>query len=186
MKLMVGLGNPGPKYETTRHNAGFLMLDLLAEDAGIRWETGGQSRFGGELAKGALHGESCVLLKPMTYMNRSGRSVAEVMRFYKIDPQDVVVIYDDIDVPAGKVKARVGGSHGGHNGIRSILEETGQSEFHRVKIGFGRPPEQWDPADWLLSSMSDAELQALQDGMKKDVNERVRQIFLMRKTGESP
>lgn len=184
MKLIVGLGNPGPKYETTRHNAGFLMLDLLAEDAGISWETGGQSRFGGDLAKGTLLGESCVLLKPMTYMNRSGRSVAEVMRFFKVELQDVVVLHDDIDVPAGKVKAREGGSHGGHNGIRSIIEETGQSGFHRVKLGFGRPPEKWDPADWLLSAMSDDELKALQDEMLDSVNERLRQIFL-RKTGES-
>src|SRR5262245_26288105 len=130
MKLIVGLGNPGPKYETTRHNAGFLMLDLLAEDADISWETGGRSRFGRDMANGTVVGYPCVLLKPMTYMNRSGRSVAEVMRFFKIGPQDVVVLHDDIDVPAGKVKARIGGSHGGHNGIRSIMEETGQSEFH--------------------------------------------------------
>ena len=185
MKLVVGLGNPGPKYETTRHNAGFLMLDLLAEDAGIRWETGGQSRFGGDLAKGTLHGESCVLLKPMTFMNRSGRSVGEVMRFFKVGADDVVVLHDDIDVPAGKVKARIGGSHGGHNGIRSIVDETGQSEFHRIKLGFGRPPEAWDPADWLLSVMADDELKALQDDMLKNVNERLRQIFL-RKAGETP
>lgn len=177
MKLLVGLGNPGPKYETTRHNAGFLMLDLLAEQAGIRWEEG-QNRFGGVMAKGSIQGETSVLLKPMTFMNRSGRSVAEVMRFFKIGPQDVIAIYDDIDVPAGKVKARVGGSPGGHNGIRSMIEETGSSDFHRIKLGLGRPPEKWDPADWVLGSMNDTELLALQNEMLVSVNERLRQIFL--------
>lgn len=177
MKLLVGLGNPGPKYETTRHNAGFLMLDLLAEQAGIRWEEG-QNRFGGVMAKGSIQGETCVLLKPMTFMNRSGRSVAEVMRFFKIGPQEVIAIYDDMDVPAGKVKARVGGGAGGHNGIRSMIEETGTGDFHRVKLGLGRPPEKWDPADWLLSPMTDAELLTLQKEMIDSVSDRLRQIFL--------
>ncbi|TWW09588.1 peptidyl-tRNA hydrolase [Planctomyces bekefii] len=178
MKLLVGLGNPGPKYETTRHNAGFLVLDLLAEDAKLAWDEGAQGRFGGDIAKGSILGESCVLLKPMTYMNRSGRSVTEVMRFFKIDIRDVVVIHDDIDVPAGKVKARDGGSHGGHNGIRSIIDESGQSEFHRIKLGFGRPPEKWDPADWLLSQMTNEELLAIQSEMLKEVYDRLKHIFL--------
>ena len=103
MKLLVGLGNPGPKYETTRHNAGFLMLDLLAEDGRMDFQ---ESKFNGEMAKGSLLGESVVLLKPTTFMNRSGQSVSAVMRFFKIDIDDVIVLHDDIDVPSGKVKAK--------------------------------------------------------------------------------
>ncbi len=176
MKLLVGLGNPGPKYETTRHNAGFLVIDLLAEDAGISWESG-TNRFGGEMARGNLHGEACILLKPMTFMNLSGKSVGEVMRFLKIEAQDVVVLHDEMDVPAGKVKARVGGGAGGHNGIRSIIECTGNAEFHRIKLGVGRPPEQWAGADWVLGEMSDEELLVLQKDMLEGVNLRLKQIF---------
>ena len=175
MKLIVGLGNPGPKYEITRHNAGFLILDLLAEEAGISWE-GGVSRFFGDTAKGTVLGEASFLLKPMTYMNLSGRAVAQVMRFYKMKAVDLIVLHDDIDVPAGKVKARVGGGHGGHNGIRSIIDETGQSEFHRIKLGVGRPPA-GDAADWVLGAMTNQELLMLQQEMLVDVKLRLRQIF---------
>jgi len=175
MKLIVGLGNPGPKYEITRHNAGFLVLDLLAEEAGISWE-GGASRFLGDTGKGTVLGEASFLLKPMTYMNLSGRSVAQVMRFYKMKAEDLIVLHDDIDVPAGKVKARVGGGHGGHNGIRSIIDETGQSEFHRIKLGVGRPPV-GDAADWVLGAMTNQELLMLQQEMLVDVKLRLRQIF---------
>lgn len=176
MKLIVGLGNPGPKYETTRHNAGFLVIDLLAEAASIVWDSG-QNRFGGEVARGTLHGEACILLKPMTYMNLSGKSVAEVMRFFKIAAQDVVVLHDEMDVPAGKVKAKVGGGAAGHNGIRSIIECTGTADFHRLKLGVGRPPENWAGADWVLGQMSDDELVALQKEMLDGVNLRLKQIF---------
>lgn len=176
MKLIVGLGNPGPKYETTRHNAGFLVIDLLADAAGIQWETG-QNRFGGVIGRGSVHGETCILLKPMTYMNLSGKSVAEVMRFFKIEAQDVVVLHDEMDVPAGQVKAKVGGGAAGHNGIRSITECTGTPDYHRLKLGVGRPPENWAGADWVLGQMSDAELLALQKEMFDGVNLRLKQIF---------
>lgn len=99
------------------------------------------------------------------------------MRFYKIRPKDVVVLHDDIDVPAGKVRARSGGGHGGHNGIRSIISETGVSEFHRIKLGLGRPPEQWDTADWVLQGMTDEELHILRADMVKEVYARLKQIF---------
>ena len=141
MKLIVGLGNPGPKYEITRHNAGFLVLDEVAKRFDVGWS--GQ-RFQGELAKGNIHGETCVLLKPMTFMNLSGRSVAQALRFFKIDESDLIVLHDDIDVPSGKVKARTGGGHGGHNGIRSIIAETGLKDFFRIKLGVGRPKEKSD------------------------------------------
>jgi len=175
MKLLVGLGNPGPKYEVTRHNAGFLLLDVLAADSKTKWTM--DQKLQGEVCRGSVIGEPCIFLKPMTFMNLSGRSVGSVMRFYKIRPEDVVVLHDDIDVPAGKVRARTGGGHGGHNGIRSIIGETGVSEFHRIKLGLGRPPEQWDTADWVLQDMSDEELRVLKGEMVKDVYVRLKQIF---------
>lgn len=175
MKLLVGLGNPGPKYELTRHNAGFLVLDVLAADCKSNW--GLDQKLLGEVCRGSVLGEPCIFLKPMTFMNLSGRSVGSVMRFYKIRPEDVVVFHDDIDVPAGKVRARAGGGHGGHNGIRSIISETGVSEFHRIKLGLGRPPEQWDTADWVLQGMTDEELRVLKSEMVKEVYVRLKQIF---------
>ena len=175
MKLLVGLGNPGPKYEMTRHNAGFLVIDLIASDSKVNWAM--DQKLQGEVCRGSVLGEPCIFLKPMTYMNLSGRSVGSVMRFYKIKPSDVVVLHDDIDVPAAKVRARTGGSHGGHNGIRSIIDETGFSEFHRIKLGLGRPPEQWDTADWVLQPMSADELLPLKSDMLKEVYIRLKQIF---------
>lgn len=177
MKLLVGLGNPGPKYETTRHNAGFLMLDLIAEKSGIGWDSG--TKFGGEVGKGTVLGQPCILLKPMTFMNRSGRSVGEAMRFFKLEPRELVVLHDELDVPAGKVKAREGGGHGGHNGIRSILEEGGiPPEFHRLKLGIGRPPQVGhETADWVLGQLPDAELLQLQEAMLADVMLRIKGIF---------
>jgi PTH1 family peptidyl-tRNA hydrolase len=181
MKLLVGLGNPGPQYETTRHNAGFLMLDLLAEAEKLSWSDD-STRFGGHIAKGKVMGVPAVLLKPMVYMNRSGRSVGAVMRFFKIAAPDMIVFHDDIDVPGGKVKAREGGGHGGHNGIRSIIEETGESAFHRIKIGVGRPnhpgaASEQAVSNWVLGRMTDAELDALQNEMLKDVQVRLKGIF---------
>ena len=176
MKLIVGLGNPEPRYETTRHNAGFLMADLLVEKAGAKWE-GHSARFHGWVGKGSLLGEACVFLKPMTYMNLSGRSVGAVMRFYKLEAKDVIVLFDDVDVPSGNVKARAGGGHGGHNGVRSIIDETGETEFHRIKLGVGRPPGQRETADWVLGRMTDQELLALQNEMMKEVEIRLKGIF---------
>lgn len=177
MKLLVGLGNPGPKYETTRHNAGFLVLDLLAEDAGATFQS--QPKFQGDLAKGRLLGEECLFLKPMTFMNVSGRSVAPLLHFYKIPPADLLVLHDDIDLPAGKVRARETGGHGGHNGIRSIIAETGFKDFHRIKLGVGRPEEvsEQDVSSWVLGQMSDAELLAVQQEMLRDTIDRIKGIF---------
>lgn len=177
MKLLVGLGNPGPQYETTRHNAGFLVLDMLGQDAGISWSDD-SARFGGAIGKGVVLGEQAVLLKPMTYMNRSGQSVAAVMRFFKISASDVIVLHDDIDVPSGKVKAREGGGHGGHNGIRSIIDDAGVADFHRIKLGVGRPGHKDSPVTgWVLGRMTDAELLDLQGPMLEQVRLRIKGIF---------
>lgn len=181
MKVLVGLGNPGPKYELTRHNAGFLILDLLASENGISWQ--GQ-KFQGEFAKGRILGEPCVLLKPQTFMNLSGRAVTQLLRFFKSDIQsELIVFHDDIDVPFGKVKAKIGGGHGGNNGIRSIIDETGVKDFTRVKLGVGRPQRQedGDVSNWVLSPFTDDELAILQKDMLQDVMVRLESIYKQRR-----
>jgi peptidyl-tRNA hydrolase, PTH1 family len=175
MKMLVGLGNPGPRYETTRHNAGFLMLDELADHFGI---SGYEDKFHGQLAKGNVMGEPCVFLKPMTFMNKSGISVRDAKTFFKVDHKDIIALYDDIDLEAGVVKARAGGGHGGHNGVRSMMDETGNGDFHRVKLGIGRPSEpNRSVTDWVLGPFTDAELLNLQEKMLKEVLLRLENIF---------
>lgn len=176
MKLLIALGNPGPKYKETRHNAGFLMLDLLVEREGGEWL---KEQFSSTVGRMRLFGEDCWLLKPMTFMNLSGRAVAEAARFWKIPPCDWVVLHDDIDVPALKVKARSGGSAGGHNGVTSIMVETGEDQFHRLKLGVGKPPPEvrMDVAAWVLDRMSTVELEALSKEMYDETKERLRNIF---------
>ena len=177
MWVIAGLGNPGAKYETTRHNAGFLVVDLLAEDAAASWES--PKKFPAEVAKGSLEGDSCLFVKPQTFMNRSGTAVGPLMRFYKLDSDRLIVLHDDIDVPNSKVKARTGGGHGGQNGVRSIIEHLGTNEFHRLKLGVGRPgpDDRRDVSSWVLSPMTDAELLELQKGMLAEVKLRLTEIF---------
>ena len=155
------------------------MLDFLAEDFRIAWEG---EKFRGVWARGTVLDENCFLLKPMTFMNLSGRSVAEVARFYKIPVRDIVVFHDDVDVPAGRVRARVGGSDGGHKGIRSMIEEIGSADFHRVKLGVGRPgveQAERETTDWVLGRMNDEELKALDEVMFPEAVQRLRGIFGM-------
>ena len=175
--MLVGLGNPGSKYDNTRHNAGFIVLDMLADASGISWQ--GQ-KFQGEFAKGTIQGETCLLLKPQTYMNLSGQSVNQLLRFFKISPQDdLIVLHDDIDVPFGKVKAKAGGGHGGNNGIRSIIAETGVKDFARIKLGVGRPQkkEDGDVSSWVLSRFSDDEMAVLKTEMLQDVMVRLDSLY---------
>lgn len=135
MLLIVGLGNPGQKYEKHRHNVGFMAVDALHRHEGFdAWK----SKHQGLIAQGTLGSEKAILLKPTTFMNDSGRSVGEVARFFKIEPKDVVVLYDELDLPAGKVRVKTGGGAGGHNGIRSIDAHLGK-DYRRVRIGIGHP-----------------------------------------------
>jgi PTH1 family peptidyl-tRNA hydrolase len=186
VKLLIALGNPGQRYEWTRHNAGFWVLDEIARDAGLAWDVGATDKFLGELSRGQVLGEACVLLKPMTFMNLSGRSVLKVAQFFKIPSQDWIVLHDDIDVPECKVKARAGGGHGGHNGIRSIMEESGKDDFQRVKLGVGRPPKledgrpMMDVADYVLRPMSSTEVAGYVKAVKPDVELRMREMFRQR------
>ncbi len=187
MKLLVGLGNPGQRYEMTRHNAGFWVIDELARDSGLNWDQGAVDKFQGEMSKGQVLGEACLLLKPMTFMNLSGRSVLKVAQFFKIPSQDWIVLHDDIDVPSCKVRARAGGGHGGHNGIRSIMEESGKDDFQRVKLGVGRPPKledgrpMMDVADYVLRPMPAAEVADYVKAVKADVELRMKEMFRQRK-----
>lgn len=186
MKLVVGLGNPGPKYELSRHNAGFIIVDQLASlEKGAPWQD--QQKFKGLVSRASVFGFDCLLLKPTTFMNLSGQAVVSLLGFYKIAPQDLVVIHDDIDVPFGKVKARLGGGHGGNNGIRSIIDLTGDHEFARIKLGVGKPVSiseehgkrpPLEVRDWVLQRFSDDELKVLSSEMYRDFLDRLRGIFL--------
>ncbi len=133
IRLIVGLGNPGRDYEETRHNVGFMVVDRLASQGGLNWEL--QPRWECSIAKWAAHG--VLLMKPLTFMNLSGRSVARVMRFHKWLPEQVLVVYDDVAIDLGRLRIREKGSHGGHNGIRSLIEHFGTDVFPRIKVGIG-------------------------------------------------
>ncbi len=148
--LVVGLGNPGREYATTRHNIGFMVVDELARRHGGSW----RSKFSGEVADVRLDGARIALLKPQTYMNESGRSVAAAAKFYKVDPEDLLAVHDEVDLEMGRMQARLGGGLAGHNGLRSMASALRSPEFLRLRIGVGRP-ERGDPrpvSDWVLSS----------------------------------
>lgn len=137
IKLIVGLGNPGSEYSETRHNAGFWFLDLLADNYHCHFTN--ESRFHGESARINSAGIDCRLLKPMTFMNESGRSVQAMMDYFKIEASELMVVHDEIDLHAGSVKLKQGGGHGGHNGLRDIIATTGEKNFSRLRIGVGHP-----------------------------------------------
>ena len=169
--LIVFLGNPGPKYAGTRHNAGFLTADAMERAKNISIN---RVRFQALTAQCQLGGERVLLMKPQTFMNLSGRAVAEAVRFYKLTPQQVLVVYDDVSLPPGKLRFRLKGSAGGHNGIKSIIAELGSDAFPRLKIGVGAPPHpDYDMADWVLSVFhgQDAEIMAEAAGRAVDALE---------------
>ncbi len=153
MKLFVGLGNPGQKYARNRHNIGFMALDQIAEDHGFGpWK----SKFQGDIAEGRLGTEKVLLLKPQTFMNRSGQSVGEAMRFYKLDSTDVTVFHDELDLIPGKVRVKAGGGHAGHNGLRSIHEHIGAA-YDRVRLGIGHPGRKEMVSPYVLSDFAKSE-----------------------------
>ena len=162
--LVVGLGNPGKDYERTRHNAGFRAIDILASQLGCKIDKGKFQGLYGQCNYGSV---KLYLLKPLTYMNLSGRSVLQLSSYFNIPPQRIIVLFDDISLPPGRLRIRPDGSAGGHNGIKSIIQELGSQEFPRVKIGVGakQHPEQ-DLADWVLSSFSAQEEKALAVSLK--------------------
>jgi PTH1 family peptidyl-tRNA hydrolase len=159
MKLFVGLGNPGTKYARNRHNIGFMALDQIASDHGFApWK----ARFQGEFTEGRLGSEKVLLLKPGAFMNRSGQSVGEAMRFYKLEPEDVVVFHDELDLAPGKCRVKQGGGHAGHNGLRSIHGHIGDS-YGRVRLGIGHPGHKDKVAGYVLHDFAKADEAWLDD-----------------------
>lgn len=154
MKLFVGLGNPGSKYERTRHNAGFMVIDALSKEWNI--ELTDEKKFKGQIGRGVVKGEKVILLKPTTFMNLSGESVRAVMDFYDIDIEDLVVIYDDLDLPHGKIRLRLKGSAGGHNGIKSLIAHVKTQEFKRIRVGIDRHPK-IPVVDYVLGKFTEDE-----------------------------
>jgi PTH1 family peptidyl-tRNA hydrolase len=160
IKLIVGLGNPGRQYEKTRHNAGFLFLDTLADQLGCTWVN--ESKFQGIFAQGKIASTPVMLLKPDTFMNRSGQSVGKVARYYKLQPEEILVVHDELDFNPGIVKLKKDGGHAGHNGLRDIIAHLNSNQFYRLRIGIGRPPAGKVVADFVLSSPPKSELELLQ------------------------
>ena len=156
--LVVGLGNPGQKYANTRHNMGFLTVDLLAEEAGVQLN---KVKFKSAYNILRFAGTRCLVMKPQTYMNLSGEAVREAAQFYKIPPERILVIYDDVSLPVGKLRVRPSGSAGGHNGIKNIIAYLGTQDFPRVKIGTGAPGEGGDMIDWVIGVPSQADRKIL-------------------------
>jgi PTH1 family peptidyl-tRNA hydrolase len=156
--LVVGLGNPGPKYAETRHNAGFMVLDLLATRLGTRFKA---HKARADVIEGRLGGVAVVLAKPHSYMNESGGPVAGIARFYKIEPAQLVVVHDELDLPFSGLRLKRGGGDGGHNGLKSISASLSSKEYARVRFGIGRPPGRQDPADYVLREFSVAERKVL-------------------------
>ncbi|MBJ8112465.1 aminoacyl-tRNA hydrolase [Bacillus cereus group sp. N6] len=155
MKLIVGLGNPGREYELTRHNIGFMAIDELAK----RWNISlNEQKFKGVFGAGFVNGEKVILLKPLTYMNLSGESIRPLMDYYKIDVEDFVVLYDDLDIPVGKLRLRMKGSAGGHNGVKSTISHLGTQEFQRIRMGIDRPKNGMKVVDYVLGRFTSEEI----------------------------
>ena len=163
MKLIVGLGNPGREYSETRHNIGWMVLDVLAK----RWEGNWRLKDNAEVLEARREGEVLLLVKPQTYMNLSGEAVAPLARFYKVPAEDVIVIYDDMDLPTGKLRLRMKGGSGGHRGIESLLYHLRQDTFNRVRLGIGRPPVGWAAPDYVLSRFHQEEQEDLNSALEK-------------------
>lgn len=158
--LVVGLGNPGPRYETTRHNIGQMVLDELAKRRGERFR---EHKGGARVVETWLRpgGDKLVLAKPNSFMNVSGTPVAALAKFYSVPAEQVIVVHDELDIPFDSIRLKVGGGHGGHNGVRDVARALGTPEFPRVRAGIGRPPGRQDPADWVLASFGSAERDTL-------------------------
>ena len=164
IKLVVGLGNPGKEYEKTRHNVGWWVLDELAQRLGFSFD---REKFKGAYGEARVNGQKVLFLKPLTYMNRSGESVSQFVRFFKLKPSEVLLIYDDLDLPVGKVRVRAKGSSGGHRGVQSVIDSLGTDEIPRVKVGIGRPATKEEVVDYVLSPFGEGELPTVEEAVKR-------------------
>lgn len=162
MKCIVGLGNPGPKYVKTRHNIGFMVIDELLKRHHLTLD---KEKFQGLYTMQQINGEKIVLLKPLTYMNLSGEAVRPLMDYYDISLEDLVVIYDDLDLEPGKVRLRQKGGHGGHNGIRSLIDQLGTKEFKRIRLGIGRPSVPMPVPNYVLGSFQEDEKELISESI---------------------
>lgn len=179
--IIAGLGNPGEKYQGTRHNAGFMTLDKLAEKCGVQIK---KIRFKALTEIAAVGGVPCLLMKPTTFMNNSGEAVVEAMNFYKIPAENVIICYDDISLEPSHIRIRRKGSDGGHNGIKSVIYLTGFDTFPRVKIGVGaKPHKDYNLADWVLSRFSEEEMKLMNEGTDKAVSSL--ELMVQGKTDEA-
>lgn len=172
MYIIVGLGNPGKQYEHTRHNVGFEVIDILADQIGICIE---EKKHKALCGRGILEGQKVVLVKPQTFMNLSGESVRAIFDFYKVESKDIIIVYDDVSLEPGQLRIRGKGSAGGHNGIKNIIAHLGTQEFPRVKVGVGEKPKGMDLADYVLSRFSKEE----QDTMEEAFHEAVNAVAMM-------
>ena len=153
--LVVGLGNPGPNYAKTRHNVGFMVADILAVRMGAAFKV--HKKSGAEVVTSHLGGRPVILAKPRVYMNESGRQVGPLAKFYSVAPADLIVVHDELDIDFGRIRLKLGGGEGGHNGLRSVASALGTKDFQRVRIGIGRPPGRRDPAAFVLENFNAAE-----------------------------
>lgn len=168
MYIVAGLGNPGPEYEKTRHNIGFLTANALAADLGVRID---RLKFKALTANAVIAGEKCLLMKPQTFMNNSGEAIGEAARFFKVPPENVIIISDDISLEPGKIRIRRKGSAGGHNGLKSIIAHLGSDNFPRVKVGVGeRKNPESDLADFVLGTFSKEDIPIMNDAILNAVD----------------
>jgi PTH1 family peptidyl-tRNA hydrolase len=160
LRLIVGLGNPGADYVDTRHNAGFWLIDEIAADQGLSFRF--EKRFNAEECKFRAHGRDVFLQKPQTFMNRSGQSVAALARYYKIAPEEILVIHDELDLPPGVNRIKQSGGHGGHNGLRDIINHLGNRDFFRIRVGIGHPGDSKQVVNYVLHKPSVADMNAIE------------------------
>ena len=178
IRLIVGLGNPGREYETTRHNAGYWWVDELARLQNLSFRS--EPRFHGLVARGHLHDHEVLLLKPQTFMNVSGRAVGALAQFYKIAPAEILVAHDDLDLPPGVARLKLGGGHGGHNGLKDIIAYLGTKDFWRLRLGIGHPGERTDVAAYVLNDPRREERELIDAAVQRALN--VAQLIVEGKT----
>lgn len=163
IRLIAGLGNPGARYQATRHNAGFWLVDVLVQTHGGQFKS--SARYHGELCELSMAGQTCTIIKPDTFMNRSGQAVAALAGFYKIPAEQILVVHDELDLQPGVARLKRGGGHGGHNGLRSIMESLGSGDFARLRVGIGHPGHKDLVTDYVLTKPSPEDRRAIEDAI---------------------
>ncbi len=165
IKLFVGLGNPGPDYQHTRHNAGFWWIDAMASELKLSWAS--DRNYHGQVARAVVQGHTVWLLKPQTFMNLSGKSVAALAKFFKVNPEEILVVHDELDVQPGQAKLKFGGSHAGHNGLRDIHAQLGSADYWRLRLGIGHPGVKSEVIHWVLKKPSAEQLVTIEEGISR-------------------